>query len=215
MHPTVWLIGALLVAFASAHPPSSAPVARQSVSAMSTLRATPTPLPSRVLFNFADPAAAGRWASIDDPVMGGRSRSTAAVQSGALVFSGTLSLENNGGFASVRARADASQANLNPYTAVRLRVRGDGSTYIFALDSVSDPRLTYWQRFPTTPGAWLEVTLPLRGFEPQWRGYTPRNAPALDPRGILSYGFYIADKQAGPFRLEVARIEAVRAPEAP
>jgi monofunctional biosynthetic peptidoglycan transglycosylase len=104
---------------------------------------------------------------------------------------------------------------VSAFNAVRARVRGDGKTYIFALDSVSDPRLTYWQRFTTAPGAWMEVTLPFRGFEPQWRGYTPRNAPALDPRGILNYGFFIADKQAGPFRLEVARIEAARAPEAP
>lgn len=180
---------------------STVPSANQSPHSIST--------PSQLLFDFSNAALVGRWANIDDPVMGGRSRSTAGAEAGALVFSGTVSLENNGGFASIRGRTDAQVNDLSAFDAVRVRVRGDGKTYIFALESVSDPRLTYWQRFNTAPGEWIEATLPFGNFEPQWRGFTLRNAPALDARGILNFGFYIADKQSGPFRLEVAQITAV------
>ncbi len=183
---------------------STVPPANQSSHSIST--------PSQLLFDFANPALAGRWVNVDDPVMGGRSSSTAGAETGTLVFSGTVSLENNGGFASIRGRTVAQVNDLSAFDAIRVRVRGDGKTYIFALESVSDPRLTYWQRFNTVPGEWVEATLPFRGFEPQWRGFTPRNAPALDARGILNFGFYIADKQSGPFRLEVSQIAAVAAP---
>lgn len=56
------------------------------------------------LFDFTDPSAANAWHAIDDRVMGGISRSTMRHDpAGHAVFEGTVSLERNGGFASVRS----------------------------------------------------------------------------------------------------------------
>lgn len=56
------------------------------------------------LFDFTDPSAANAWHAIDDRVMGGISRSTLRHHpAGHALFEGTVSLERNGGFASVRS----------------------------------------------------------------------------------------------------------------
>ena len=44
-----------------------------------------------------------KWFSVDDGVMGGVSKGKLSVEDGTLVFSGKLSLENNGGFSSLRS----------------------------------------------------------------------------------------------------------------
>jgi hypothetical protein len=55
------------------------------------------------LFDFTDPSATSAWHAIDDREMGGISRSTLPHDpAGHAAFEGTVSLEQNGGFASVR-----------------------------------------------------------------------------------------------------------------
>jgi NADH dehydrogenase [ubiquinone] 1 alpha subcomplex assembly factor 1 len=59
----------------------------------------------RILLDFDDPAEVDGFSAIDDAVMGGVS-SSRLVQAapGIAAFEGRVSLENNGGFASVRSR---------------------------------------------------------------------------------------------------------------
>lgn len=163
----------------------------------------------KMLFDFSDQVSASRWFNVDDPVMGGVSSSRIVPLESAARFSGNVSLENNGGFASVRSRTLQPADDLRGYNALRARVKGDGKTYIFSLQTYTAPRLNYWQRFETVKDEWTEVTLPLSRFEPVFRGFTPRNAPALDTRAIASYGIYITDKQVGPFALEMEWIKAI------
>ena len=59
----------------------------------------------RKLFIFETPEAAAQWQTINDGVMGGRSDGRFKINNEQnMEFYGTLSLENNGGFASVRSR---------------------------------------------------------------------------------------------------------------
>lgn len=56
------------------------------------------------LIDFASPASVARWSAIDDVVMGGISHSRLDHDpAGHGVFAGVVSLERNGGFASVRS----------------------------------------------------------------------------------------------------------------
>ena len=55
----------------------------------------------KMIFDFGE--AEQPWSSIDDPVMGGVSRSRMSVRNGIAEFAGVVSLENNGGFASTRS----------------------------------------------------------------------------------------------------------------
>ena len=166
-------------------------------------------LPTRQLICDFDTASdAQKWTSVNDDVMGGRSEGTFRVTGqGNLEFYGNLSLENRGGFASVRskpAKIDASNFN-----ALDIRLRGDGRPYYCYLRA-SDDRSSYSYRakFDTEAGSWQEIRLPLKSFQATWRGRTLPDAPALDANSIRSAGFLIADKKAGPFKLEVDWIGA-------
>jgi NADH dehydrogenase [ubiquinone] 1 alpha subcomplex assembly factor 1 len=160
------------------------------------------------IFDFTLDKPDTRWVNVDDPVMGGVSRSTVAFEARAMRFSGLLSLENNGGFASARSARFNPILNASAYNAIRVRVRGDGKIYVFELYSRSDPRLSYQQRFETKAGEWTEHVLPFDQFTGTWRGFQPRGAPPLDPARLLGAGFMLTDKQEGRFALDVAWVRA-------
>ncbi len=61
---------------------------------------------TKSLFGFSRTDAAGEWQTVNDGVMGGVSDGRFRItDKKTLEFYGTLSLENNGGFASVRSKA--------------------------------------------------------------------------------------------------------------
>ena len=83
-----------------------------------------------MLIEFTDAEEIRLWTAINDDVMGGISHSRIELSPAATaLFSGQLALENKGGFASIRRRAD--NYNLNGCTGVMLKVKGDGRTYQF------------------------------------------------------------------------------------
>jgi monofunctional biosynthetic peptidoglycan transglycosylase len=149
-----------------------------------------------------------RWSVVNDGVMGGISRSAIlGTDDGTAIFSGTLSLENNGGFASVRRSTGGM--DLTGRHGFLLRVRGDGRTYQLRLrneDGWDGP--AYRASFATADGEWTEVRLPFADFEPTWRGRVLADAPPLDPARIRQIGFLLADKRPGPFSLEIDRLLA-------
>ena len=159
------------------------------------------------LFEF-DRDEAEEWLIINDGVMGGVSSSRfASSDSGFATFSGELSLENNGGFASVRAAL--AEGALESRESLILRVRGDGRTYQVRLRT--DRRIdgiSYMARFETAKNEWQEVRLPLDRFQPTFRGRRPAGAPPLAPAAVQQIGLLLADGTPGEFRLDVAWIRA-------
>jgi monofunctional biosynthetic peptidoglycan transglycosylase len=163
------------------------------------------------LFTFDFAKGADPWRIINDTVMGGRSSSKMTfTDRGTAVFAGTVSLENNGGFA--HTRSAAAPYDLRGYDGIGLRVRGDGKRYklTLKLDRAFDGVL-YEAGFATRPGRWIDVRLPFADFVPTYRGETLRDHPRLDPSEIATIGFIIEEKQEGPFRLEIDRIGAYAA----
>ncbi|WP_374602575.1 CIA30 family protein [Arenimonas sp.] len=166
--------------------------------------ATATPEPAMtLLFSFETKADEPRWVAVNDGVMGGRSRGGPAVEAGVLTFSGVLSLENNGGFSSVRTVGrdfDFSNA-----TAVLLRVRGDGRRYQLRLATDARFRgitVSYGGEFATEAGQWTDVRVPLADLRPSAHGFALQGPP-LDASRVRELGLLIGDKREGPFRLEV------------
>jgi monofunctional biosynthetic peptidoglycan transglycosylase len=174
---------------------------------MLTLAWSQVPDRDRFLCQFDTPAAAEAWQIVNDDVMGGRSVSRFKIDDQAkLVFSGTLSLENNGGFASVRARGKNLALTLGE--SIFLRVRGDGRQYEFNL--YTQPNFSgysYRQSFQTISGKWMEIELPVNRFVATWRGRAFPNEK-LDAGNVRGLGFLLGDKKAGPFQLEVEWIKA-------
>jgi monofunctional biosynthetic peptidoglycan transglycosylase len=161
----------------------------------------------KTLFDFQNATNVTVWQVVNDGVMGGVSASSFRITNGVAVFQGKVSLENNGGFASVRslpARHDLGGAD-----AFVVRVRGDGRRYKFTarMDDSFDSAI-YRCDFATKNGVWEEHRLPLKDFVASFRGRVLTDVPPLNPAKVSSVGFLISDQQAGPFQLEVAWIKA-------
>lgn len=157
---------------------------------------------ARVLFDFDSAAAMRGWRSVNDGVMGGRSDGRVRWNSdGHLNFFGTLSLANNGGFASIRARGD--DLALDQDDVIAVRVRGDGREYKFNVYTDANLRsYSYRQSFRTRKDEWIEVELPVKSFVATWRGRVYRNVK-LNPGRISGMGILLGDKRPGPFQLDV------------
>lgn len=151
-----------------------------------------------------------QWQSINDVVMGGRSRGrVSATEDGIGVFEGVVSLENNGGFASIRATIDT--LDLSSYEGVRVRVRGDGKRYRLRLfDSERFDAVSHQAGLEAPAGRWITVEIPFDDFTASFRGQFLRDAPPLDSARIRQIGLMVADKQVGEFRLEIDWIRAYR-----
>ncbi len=163
---------------------------------------------NKTLFDFQAATHSPAWEVVNDDVMGGVSTSQFQVlTNGCTVFSGTVRLENNGGFASVRSAP--LRENLTGLAAFVLRVRGDGRSYKFSVRTgvIYDTPL-YQCSFTTKPGEWEEYRLPFKDFVPTFLGRILTDVPPLNPAKVTSVGFLISDKQEGPFKLEVAWIKA-------
>ena len=146
-----------------------------------------------LLFDFDSASDSPQWISVNDNVMGGRSDGAFRMQEGGILeFYGNLSLENRGGFSSIRSRT--AKLDLPNADAFVLRVRGDGRTYYFSLYTPTN-RIAYSYRakFDTEVGCWQEVRLPLKAFQATWFGRKQQNAPEIVTKDIRSLGFTLAD----------------------
>jgi monofunctional biosynthetic peptidoglycan transglycosylase len=162
----------------------------------------------KTLFDFDGSGPA--WFTVNDDVMGGVSSSIVDTDAEMqrLVFSGDLSLENNGGFASIRSQW--SNYDLTGYDGIVLRVLGDGRTYQFRIRAEeTGSEIAYAALLETEDGVWKDIYISFEEMVPVFRGAIVRQAPALDPGSIRSFGFMLADRQEGDFSLEVEKLSAV------
>ena len=68
-------------------------------------------LAGKIVFDFSTASHAAGWQIVNDEVMGGVSAGEFRLAKGVAVFSGHISLENNGGFASVRSFPSQQSVN--------------------------------------------------------------------------------------------------------
>lgn len=173
----------------------------------------------RIVIDFAEGGVGSGipWRAVNDGVMGGLSEGGGRrTGDGTMAFTGVLSLENNGGFSSIRTGEDDASSHdfrLGGFDGLLLKVRGDGRTYDVRLNT--DARtswggvVSFQGRFETRPDEWIEVRVPFSSFVATFHGELLDGVP-LDPAKARRLGLLIGDKKAGPFRLEVAWIKAYR-----
>ncbi len=166
------------------------------------------PPPVAVPFRFDPTTRFAAWLAVDDPAMGGQSRSALIpTDGGTACFTGEVSLANGGGFCSVRS---PDFPPVPDATAVALRVRGDGKTYKVCLHTrYMLPGTSYRANLDTRPGEWQDVSIPLADFVLMRFGARAGIAPA-DPARVTAVSLLIADRQEGPFALELAHVGLVQ-----
>ncbi len=160
------------------------------------------------LFEFTGQAPSAPWASTNDGVMGGLSEGSSSLDEEGMVFSGNLSLENNGGFSWIHSKG---RYRLSEHLGLRFRVRGDGRLYQLRLQTDARFRVfgkvAFSKGFSTVAGQWLDVFIPFKELEQSWRG-RKLSGYEFDPSKIERIGFMLADKRSGPFRMTVAWLGA-------
>ena len=163
---------------------------------------------TKTLVDFSVEDEKNQWRIVNDGVMGGLSKSGIDINKNAVaVFQGQLSLENNGGFASLRRLP--RDYNLKGFTGVSIRIKGDGRTYQFRIRTNERfDGVAYRAEFETKAKEWLIVKIPFKAFIPTFRGRRVPNAPKLRQENIRQIGFLIADKREGTFRLEIDWVSA-------
>lgn len=165
------------------------------------------------LLEFAGPGAAANWQAVNDGVMGGVSDGRFTITGeNTLEFFGTLSLENNGGFASVRTKP--TDFDIKAGDSLVVRVKGDGREYVLTIYTKSRRMaFSYRAPLPTTKDEWREVEIPLADFIPTAFGRRVQGMGPVDPDQINGLGFMLNDKQPGKFQMQVEWLKVVRADE--
>ncbi|MFD0931766.1 CIA30 family protein [Psychroflexus salinarum] len=155
------------------------------------------------IYDFEENKNLSDWIIVNDRVMGGVSQSSIQLnEDGNAVFSGQISLENNGGFASVRY--ETTIKNVQNYSYVNLRVKGKAFTYQFRIKKSQGETHSYVQEFEVTP-EWKTVQLKLSTFYPRYRGRS-LNLPNFEADVIQEVAVLIGNKKKEEFQLEIDKI---------
>ncbi|WP_189481585.1 CIA30 family protein [Alishewanella tabrizica] len=159
-------------------------------------------LPTTTALAFNNPEHFRQFRLIHDTVMGGRSAGQVDFTEDrqGLVFSGNLSLENNGGFASAEFTL-ASPLAVTTLSSLYIDALGDGRSYQIRLKTPYIPNgVAYVATFDTVTER-DHYYVPLSAFYGQFRGRRVSNLPKLKLTDVNQLSIMLADKQPGPFSI--------------
>jgi hypothetical protein len=152
--------------------------------------------------DFTKPKTMGDCWIVNDGVMGGVSQSALRQDAQGMFFEGVVSLENNGGFASMR-----SMVQFPPSTQLlELVAKGDGKQYKLVLRTALAPRVNYAADFIAEP-IWQTHQFNLNQFKPTFRGQAI-NAPTLSFADVIEVGILISNSQAGRFAIQLKTLQS-------
>ncbi len=156
-----------------------------------------------LLLDFSRSEVIQTFRVINDDVMGGVSTSRSHATNDALVFEGVVSLEKNGGFASLRGPIIFPAES----AALLLKVRGDGQRYKVTLKLDDRPGTGQYQADFVAPREWQTLRFIPADFTYSFRGRATA-APIVRFVDVGYFGLLIADRQSGAFKVEMASVLA-------
>lgn len=151
--------------------------------------------------DFANPKTMRDIWIVNDDVMGGVSQSTLRQDANGILFEGRVSLENNGGFASMRSAIQVPQGK----QLLELTAKGDGKRYKLILRTQLAPRVTYAAEFIAEP-TWQTYQFNASQFKTTIRGQAV-SAPPLTFSDAIEFGILISNNQAGNFSIQVKMLQ--------
>lgn len=123
---------------------------------------------SQIIYDFNSEKQLQDWIIVNDDVMGGVSSSQLEFDdSGNILFSGKISLKNNGGFASMRC--NLSTYNYSRKKVINIRLKGDGKMYQLRIKKNRFDYYSYVYSFSTS-GFWEVISINLSDMYPSYRG---------------------------------------------
>lgn len=149
------------------------------------------------------------WYVVVDQVMGGRSTAVFEPGETSATLSGNVSLENNGGFASIRT--PFAEFDLSGFKTVTIRYRSSGQAFAMSLNNY---RRYYEPKFkhslPATQNEWATLTIPLGDFYKVRLNEKLGSAPTQQElANMIRLGLITDEKVATDFYLELDFIEFI------
>lgn len=152
-----------------------------------------------MIFDFNKTTKLNNWKVVDDVVMGGISSGTIDLnEDGHGVFSGKVSLENNGGFSSLRYTFESIKVQPEKHI-LKIRLKGDGKEYQFRIKDNVNTYYSYASRVKTS-GEWEEISIPLHEMNAVFRGRNV-DVPNFDRNQIEEFTILIGNKKAENFEV--------------
>jgi hypothetical protein len=151
------------------------------------------------------------WVVLSDNVMGGVTKSNLEYTDTSMVLSGNISLDNYGGFSSVKTKFN--RFDLSEYSGVHLRYKSTNQGFAFTLENSRNWTQPYFkgELSISKENTWTETTIYFKDFKEYQIGEPTGNN--LNPsilKGIVRLGVITTEKREGPFSLEVDYIEFVK-----
>lgn len=157
-------------------------------------------------FDFGKDKSGEDWWVINDGVMGGLSRGKAQMKENSLFFSGTISLENNGGFTSFRA--PYKRMNLSGYTSMEVRYKSNGRTCAISLDQSTRFWLPNHKLNLPLSDDWNTISIPLTDLNEFRMGRKTGRTMSLEKAAsIIRIGIITDSKDPGEFTFEIDYIK--------
>ncbi|WP_231494736.1 CIA30 family protein [Polaribacter sp. Hel_I_88] len=155
------------------------------------------------IFEFSKQSNIASWRVVDDGVMGGLSSGNFEInEKGNGLYTGEISLDNNGGFSSLRYRFD--KINVEKFSKVILKIKGDGKKYQFRVKDNSQNYYSYVQTFETTK-EWELVEINLSEMYPAFRG-RKLDMNNFSSNEIEEITLLFGNKKEETFQLEISKI---------
>jgi hypothetical protein len=142
-------------------------------------------------------ANANDWRITNDGVMGGRSQGYITLNQDHGLFTGNISLDNNGGFSAMFTPIQALKKNTKKVT---VDIKGDGQIYqLRMIMYINGYRISYNKAVTTQKDIRQTMTYQLSDFVATFRGRNIPNAPELTPDKIREIGFLMTKKKSRTF----------------
>lgn len=158
-------------------------------------------------YDFGSNKDGNNWVVINDGVMGGLSRGVATLDENSMVFQGTISFANNGGFASLRSNRIRLSVSEVEYVEIKYRLKG------LSFSLMLEQSYRYWLPYysyplETTEDEWVTKRIPIGEFyETRLGDYTGRYLNKNRANDVIRVGFISRDKKAESFELEIDYIK--------
>ena len=161
---------------------------------------------SQVLYDFTKQGK-GKWRIQNDVVMGGRSESQLKMtDENYALFTGRVSLENNGGFCSIHQTSEKEPFIISAASdAFILNLKGDGKDYNFRIRTPKG-RHSYASTFSTNNnGDWETIAIPFKSMQATYRGEVV-NVPNYNGENVVEMQLLIGNKKEENFEIFVKSI---------
>tara|TARA_R110001606_G_scaffold398587_1_gene578000 strand:- start:862 stop:1356 length:495 start_codon:yes stop_codon:yes gene_type:complete len=159
---------------------------------------------AKTIYNFSKSSKIEEWKIVNDEVMGGMSMGLIQISlEGNGVFTGHVSLDNNGGFCLVRH--DVERIIANGYSSFEIRMKGDGKQYQFRCKSNDHQPHSYIYNF-SSGKKWKTITIPFKKMEPYFRGDSLK-MPNYQGDFLAQVAILIGNNKEEDFSLELDYIK--------